>query len=142
MQTLEMKISSALAYTNSKVVQRLQANYGYSEATANQIFFDTKQFLVMCAFENGKFTPTRSIDQGFHEFLMYSRDYDEYCHNYLPKKVHHVPDELNTAVDGTRAVRTLEAGERFFGKNLLSNNWRGEGATCSADCEAAACHCD
>jgi hypothetical protein len=134
----EARIAAALAYSNPKVVRRLQINYGHSQTTANQIFFDTKQFLVMCAFENGKFTPSRKIDEGFHEFLMYSRDFDEFCQNLLPRKVYHVPDEPNTPTDASRTQRTLAAGKRFFGKHAISDNWSGD----SADCEAAGCHCD
>jgi hypothetical protein len=126
-----MVLAAVMNYENPKIVSSIQRKQGVTQTEANGIFADTKRFLYLCAHGgDGPYAPTRTIDGGWHEFMMYSRDYDGFCYEVLGRKVHHVPNEPNMETAPTSSVRTLKSARAVFGQENLSTNWFGETASC------------
>jgi hypothetical protein len=131
-------------YENPELVMRLQIKLSLDQKAAQLLFEDVKKFLAICALRKGNFSPTKAIDKGWHEFLMYTRDYDDFCHGLLGVKIHHQPDSYYKKKKSDKIYPTIIA-EQFFGK--LSDNWKCEvSATCCSggDCsnsEGGCSHC-
>lgn len=116
--------SEALDYDFDQVVRRYQDKLELSLEEAKELFEDTKKFLYLCGTNRDlRLSPTEALDKGWHEFLMYTKQYREFCNRYFGEVIHHVPrDPENppTGPNGILLARKL-AEENFGG--LLSRNW-------------------
>ena len=117
------RYSSAMAYRNHNVVGRLAQKCGMSLIEAEQCFEDTKQFLYLCDVLPGSYCPTKTIDEGWHAFILFTKDYALFCQNYLGRFIHHIPTTSVSEVDTGRPARTLKAAVLLFGIENLSPNW-------------------
>ena len=87
-------LDQALAYDNDEVVSRFAADHGVSLVDAREIFVETKRWLWLCAT-----TPVsihlvgeaRAIDSMWHTFIIFTREYADFCERYLGAFVHHRP---------------------------------------------------
>jgi hypothetical protein len=115
----------ALDYEFPQIIRRYQDKLGLDEAAARLLWEDTKKFLYLCGTNpEAGMSPTLALDDGWHEFLMYTKQYSEFCQTYFGRFVHHVPDDpMNPPVGRPRVIRTRELAEEAFGIEALSANW-------------------
>ena len=116
-------LGAVLAYQHDPLLDRLQKKLCVSEDRARQIFEDTKRFLFICGTCHGKWSPTRDIDEGWHNFILFTKDYMEFCERFFGRFIHHVPNLPGQKPDGDRSRRTLIAAMQLFGKENLSGCW-------------------
>lgn len=125
----EHAITRALTYTNSSVVCRYAMRLGLSNSEAQVHWQELMKFLTVCAASDDAYCPSRELDQIWHEFLLHTRDYDEFCTEVLGVFVHHEPTDV---AEPERYRETLRAMERHFGplKEALWPHLAEEGADC------------
>lgn len=116
-------LSRVLAYKNEDVVARIMKSKNCDKARAEAIFQDTLRFLYICGTADGQWGPTQTIDAGWHEFIMFTRDYTDFCQEHFGRYIHHVPNHIDSKPDHGRPHRTLIAAIQVFGKENLSENW-------------------
>jgi hypothetical protein len=121
--TQESAYADVLAYQNPQVVDRIAKEHNLSLGEAEKIFLATKQFLYICGTRNGTWGPTFEIDKGWHEFLMYTRQYQKFCQRFFGRFIHHRPNVNGEPIDHMRPKRTLLAAIEVFGKENLSDCW-------------------
>lgn len=74
-------------------------------------------FLKTCADNPGKhFRPSRAVDHGWHQFILNTIDYADFCERVAGHFIHHVPDETTSPSNSRSAMTaalapTLEAIE-------------------------------
>lgn len=136
-------ISEILAFSHPGVVERISRDSEISNERARGIFEDTLRFLFLAAITGEPIPPTKAIDSGWHAFLLFTRDYADFCTNYLGRFIHHRPyTEADKATPGFDEKARLIAGKAFdlarkhFG-NQLSENWSYEVGI--GDCESTPC---
>lgn len=116
-------LDRVLAYENPELIERFKHKLALSHKEAEQLFHDMKQFLYLCGTRPGTWSPTEAIDAAWHEFVLYTKDYGEFCRNMFGKFVHHVPNsylsEENRLIGNT--WRTYKVALHQFGS--LSQNW-------------------
>lgn len=123
-QTVAADLGKVINYKNPQVVSRIARENQISINEAQNVFESTKQFLYLCgANPDGVYSPTPKIDSGWHEFIMYTREYQEFCERYFGRIIHHVPNEPGAPKDIGRPLRTLRAAIEIFGVQNLSSNW-------------------
>jgi hypothetical protein len=115
------RVESVLAYQNSDLVNRYVDKLGLSQEQAELLFEDTKKFLYICGTYNGYWSPSKDIDEGWHAFILFTRDYAEFCEKYLGRFIHHEPHRRGHHYDRGAARRTYWAAKATFGE--LSSNW-------------------
>ena len=75
--------------------------------------------------------PSELVDIGWHTFVLYTRDYAEFCDRVAGRFIHHVPEEAadhdGPAVPVAHAVRAVRAA----GYTVDEAVWRGGLADCS-----------
>lgn len=100
MAVVTTSLSETLKYQNPALLARFIAEHNYSRDDAEIIFTETKKWLWLCAhqfFNHPEAKPlnlffeARAIDEMWHTFLLFTRDYAEFCSKYLGTFVHHVP---------------------------------------------------
>lgn len=88
-------LEKVMAYQNEDVVGRIKKEIPTTPENAKEIFDDVKRFLWLAA-KRGDITsiPTPVIDKGWHEFLMFTKDYAEFCEAYFGTFIHHEPHRI------------------------------------------------
>lgn len=122
------KIELALGYKNPNVIKKHASELGISLKEAEIHFEECKKFLYLCSITDNPLSPSKGIDAIWHTFILFTKDYNNFCLNYLGRFVHHTPDVERT--EQTRMqnkthfeyARTL-AETTFGSENLYSPFW-------------------
>jgi hypothetical protein len=88
-------LDRALEYQNDDIVYRFTSLWDVSFAEAQDLFIETKKWLWLCAQPEKErlaiTSPLLIIDEMWHNFILFSYDYMEYCQNYFGRYLHHAP---------------------------------------------------
>ena len=95
-------LDEVLAYKNDEVVHRFARDYKITLAESEEIFLETKRWLWLCASEMAAapnspvkriplLSEARVIDLMWHMFVIFTRDYTNFCHASFGFYLHHQP---------------------------------------------------
>jgi len=109
-----------LAYRHPGVVRRYAKEQHASREEAEEVFQETLKWLYLCGCGLGDgfacaMTPEiAKVDEMWHTFLMFTRDYAEFCERSFGFFLHHVPndDEDPAPAGGAEEVRE-QLGRQF-----------------------------
>ena len=132
-------LANVLGHKHPELVNRLQHVLNITQPEAEQLFEDVKKYLFLAVVTDERLVPTDAIDLGWHEFLLYTRDYASFCNRFFGAFVHHIPNpKLSPHVVRT-AKRTVELARDMFGEGL-SKNWIRVSGDCFVNpCSAGDC---
>ena len=116
------KLSTVLAYLNQKVVDRIEFELGLSEKDAAEVFNDLKKFLWMASTSSQPSVPSPRIDKAWHEFLMFTEDYQEFCRTMFGSFLHHIPHTGKNDAGAEATFPTIDLALTKFGTKP-SPNW-------------------
>lgn len=86
------KISTELRH---RLRLQLAAEHSISITDADRIVTDTISFLAVCAANpEEQFRPSRQVDLGWHQFILNTHDYADFCGRVAGRFIHHVPEEF------------------------------------------------
>lgn len=132
-------LSVVMAYEHAELVHRLVEKEGMSPEEAWMLFEDTKRFLWLCANTKKPIAPTHRIDTCWHNFILFTREYHDFCQQFFGKFIHHRPEPRlsENTVKALSAKETAELASQVFGS--VSVNWQTAPTSgCSyADCAPA-----
>lgn len=139
------------SYQHNGVVERLQRVSRLEPDEAALVFEDTKKFLYLCATSPEPMIPTKAIDEGWHNFILFTEDYAHFCESFLGRFVHHRPTPPDSRREQTQLryfAQTLSFARQQFPEGL-SHNWTASNPTCCAsedggttNCQDAKCSSD
>ncbi|KTD82915.1 hypothetical protein [Legionella waltersii] len=105
-------LSEVLAYQNLQVIERFKANHPLEAHRAEYLFTEMLRYLWLCEKHDCdlaqnpndpglQFIPVmheemRSIDTMWHEFILITRDYSQFCSQYFGHFIHHEPNMRET----------------------------------------------
>jgi hypothetical protein len=139
MQRQFRTIEDLLAYEHAPLVKRLITKEGLPEKEATELFKDTLRFLYLCGTTEEAIVPTSQIDVGWHNFILFTKDYRDFCTVFFNRFIDHVPIDQGARKqsDSLQDInRTRSAAKRVFG--TLSTNWK----YLQADCEPGPEQCE
>ncbi len=127
MDAINNALSALPQYKNERVIQSFLKTWDLPQAEAEDLFEETKKWLWLCATvereSNGSqklaiTEPTRLMDEMWHTFVLATREYRQFCLDYLVQVVEHQP----TSEAEHRAQQALhaqdpaafEAGQKAF----------------------------
>lgn len=89
-------LEDILSYRNKDVIESFAATYSVSQEVAEEIFQEMLRFLWLCeAYEEKCLkvidNPILVIDKMWHTFILFTRDYRDFCLRYFGHFLHHVP---------------------------------------------------
>lgn len=113
--------------------------------TARKAFEALKQFLIVCTVAKHSCSPSIAIDAMWHEFLMFSEEYYNFCLHGFGALIHHFPTEMmmNDDYRGTRRTASRLFGDldiKFWPKKGR-NGALCSGGDCGAKCGDKATRC-
>jgi hypothetical protein len=103
-----------MAYRFDPLVQRMVDKYKWDGADAQECFEDLKKFLYVAVIAYRPVAPEK-LDEMWHNFILFTMDYDEFCKARLGIFVHH-RSRRRTDPKSTRNMRQetlIFAGELF-----------------------------
>ncbi len=152
----QTKINLALSFENKAILQKFCVEQDTSEETAVDYFIELKKFLYLCANTTQTLAPSVEIDKIWHTFILFTKEYRNYCTQFLGRFIDHVP-EVDTEEDGDKMpkenhlLNTLELYKLTFG-DINNTVWkvptmhmdRDEYANCSnsSECSSCASNCE
>ena len=86
-------LNEIMAYENEKLLQRYILDYGISRDVAERCFTELKRFLIVCAMKPGYKVTSQPIDSMWHTFLLFTKQYKDFCEEYLGRFINHEPFE-------------------------------------------------
>ncbi|XVV05368.1 glycine-rich domain-containing protein [Actinosynnema sp. CA-248983] len=121
------------------VRQLIKAHAGMTGDEAVRIVNATVAFLKVCADNpEGHFRPSQRVDLGWHQFILNTVDYAEFCQRVAGRFLHHVPEEFTppraTSADTAKMLAPTVEALRSAGFEVDPTLW----ATGSGDCTQ--CH--
>ncbi len=128
-------------YKFPPLLHRMVDKYGWEEKHAEEVFLDTLRFLYMVGIsdpDEGPMAPSVKIDEMWHNFILFTQDYQEFCFTYFGRFIHHRPRRRDDPPsEGNPIQNTLRKATQMFGQ--LSPNWefkRPDGTVVDvADCD-------
>lgn len=113
-------LEAVLTYRHPGVVKRYAKEQQVTLAEAEEVFRETLKWLYLCAGGVRRdmacaMTPEiGKLDDMWHTFLLFTRDYAEFCGRFFGFFLHHVPNEVEDEGPVDEAV-VREQLERQFG---------------------------
>jgi hypothetical protein len=91
-----LKLEKILEVENEDVICRFMDTYDIDEIEAKKIFQETKKWMWLCveSKKNTKFNffiddSLLIIDEMWHNFILFTKDYADFCNQYFGYYVHH-----------------------------------------------------
>jgi hypothetical protein len=114
-------LDEVLQYTNRDVVYRFMKTYGISWDAAEDIFEQVKKWLWLAdhrrksGIEQGLSIdmPIVVIDEMWHNFVLFTREYTEFCKRYFGYYLHHAPTTEAEELEHRGRLDSLPPMERM-----------------------------
>lgn len=96
-------LEEVLKYRNENVPHRFRKHYNIDEEEADKIFIEMLKWLWLCAvtielnqlgkidFKVGVIRGLSVVDHMWHNFILHTEAYTDFCEKYFGQVVHHVP---------------------------------------------------
>jgi hypothetical protein len=141
MTHIDQATNAALNFPLTRIAARYQQLYDVPHHEVLRHERELKRYLLLRSRSNADTLPTpRVVDQLWHVFLLYTRDYAEFCDLLGGGFIHHVPTESSPDVaEMTARYREMLAEyEEVFRESPPSDVWPALGAAGRfSDCDAA-----
>ena len=89
-------IEGILNYQMPYVIERCKRDYGYDDQDMAIIEREFKRYLVLVANKKKKGEGTgmfsKHVDNLWHSFILFTREYTEFGHKYAGRYMHHAPE--------------------------------------------------
>ena len=150
-RTANVPLNKVMSYRFEPLINRLVEKKSLERMDAETLYVDMLRFLYLCGTDGKVLAPSERIDLAWHEFLLFTREYQRFCRSMFGFFVHHNPVESGkrpvTTASESPVSNTLTAARKVFGG--LSKNWRYpgmKGAFCSgyncAKCSTPSTNCN
>jgi hypothetical protein len=131
-----------------RLVSRIVTDEKLDRALAQRVVDQALAFLAACADSSNRepLAPSELVDLGWHTFILYTRDYREFCRRIAGRFIDHAPtDEHDPAASGEAAHATLLRTTRAIEKagfTLDAELWPAVSGKCNQKkCTAACTQC-
>lgn len=96
--SFEAKLESVLQFNPQYLKDKLLSDGKVqNEAEYNALFTELKKYLLMCSLSDTSVAMlSTKVDAIWHEFILFTKGYREFCQNYLGKFVDHTPNTEST----------------------------------------------
>ncbi|MER6829783.1 hypothetical protein ABT352_27640 [Streptosporangium sp. NPDC000563] len=110
---------------------RIKIDHPAHADRAEQIMEQALSFLTACGARPGaRLAPSAIVDIGWHTFLMYTREYAEFCQRIAGRFIHHTPDTPGIPAPPESNAATTATVMRELGLPVIPDLWA-HSTTCS-----------
>lgn len=101
-----------MSYEHPSLIKRLMKKLDLTKEQAEEAFLGMKQFLFLCGTKDGEegLAPQSvMVDEAWHHFMLFSRDYHRFCFGFFGRLIHHQPTEEGDG-DGGHSLSLTKKG--------------------------------
>ncbi|MDP3798836.1 MAG: hypothetical protein Q8R06_17105 [Polaromonas sp.] len=118
--TLRERIERAESFDMKAVTARFQKKTGTDPERTKLLEVELKRYLIMCAEnQNESFGISHHVDELWHTFILFTKDYFKFCKYVCGGYIHHAPLEGRREMTATDAAalykKAYETYTRTFG---------------------------
>ncbi|WP_217711577.1 hypothetical protein [Actinomadura sp. NAK00032] len=120
-----------------RLVTRIVREEHVSTEKAERILNQALAFLMACALNPGaELAPSKSVDVGWHAFVLHTREYADFCHRVAGRFIHHTPDDRSETGSGGASIRATVAAMEQAGLSVDPDLWEtaGDCSQCYQGC--------
>lgn len=93
----ETLLQEATNHDLSRIIDRYQEQHDLPTEVVHAHFTELKKYLLLCALNPDKRYPmTDPIDEAWHTFILFTREYTAFCNQIAGRYIHHNPRILTT----------------------------------------------
>ena len=93
------KLPAELAqYKHEGVISKYIKEFNVSRRKALSHFRQLKEFLFLSSIVKKPCVPTPEVDASWHTFILFTKEYENFCRRFFGKFIHHTPDEKMTLI--------------------------------------------
>lgn len=116
----------------TRLTNRIVKEENVDLALAERIMDQALGFLRLCAETTGKsFSPSPLVDIGWHAFILYTREYAEFCDRVAGRFIHHTPFDEEGADCALGGIAQTVAALRQHGIAVHEALWGETSARCN-----------
>jgi hypothetical protein len=123
----EEAIARAMAFPMDPIVARYMEEQRLPAEVAREHERELKRYLVLCALDaDGAYGMNGPVDELWHTFITFTREYARFCDEVAGRFIHHVPTRPEANGDpegGASYQRTLDAYAETFGQEAPPEVW-------------------
>jgi len=114
-------LEQVLQYKNQNIINKFLEEYDLSEEEVKDIFEETKKWLWLCSISPKLYMDDSIvvIDKMWHTFILFTKDYNEFCLHYFDNFIHHEP---STTAQKEEFKENYEVSNETY-KELLRNQF-------------------
>ena len=116
-----------------EVVRRFAYKRQLGVNDAQQLFQELETFLDHAS--TCVATPSSRIDDAWHEFILHTKDYGEFCRDRYGRLVHHVPTSP-LSCEGDTGEKKCSSGLMPNERNPLDALQNAKCKSCASDCQS------
>jgi hypothetical protein len=144
----EAETSAKLAYKClideqlwERLVNRVVKDEQIERPLAERIVNEALGFLQLCASEpDGDYSPSATVDIGWHTFILYTREYANFCEQIAGRFIHHAPTDL-PGVDYTGANDSSKTMQAMLAYGPVDEMLWAHAADCNDRCSSSCQSC-
>jgi hypothetical protein len=111
------KLRALERYDISFVADRLARDKGTTSTSVGAAVIEFKRYIALAALGyRGLAVPSQEVDDLWHSFLLFTREYAAFCRKTVGRFVHHSPSRSARKLPNTAGV--VKAYRRVFGLNV------------------------
>ena len=118
-----------LAERYDAVVRRIAREHRVTRCSARRWFEETVRFLDLCHASPGALSPSKKVDKAWHEFLLFTREYQQFCEKRYGRFIHHNPYEAADKGGYDETIRAYTARYGAPPRRIWPMRFMGGGAT-------------
>ncbi len=127
--------TAVMGFEHNELIKRMVTKYEWTHERATTAFEGMKQYLFLAGTTRGKsLSPqTQDVDECWHNFMLFSADYQAFCFKFFGFFLHHQPftEKMKAADDGQGGQNTREALKAEFAVDCTVNCAHSCGGGCS-----------
>lgn len=120
-------LEDVLGYQFEPLIHRMIDKYGWEESVARAVYADTLRFLWLCGMKIGHFSPITTVDEVWHNFILFTDDYTKFCNEHFGFYIHHRPNRRDEKQDPKATERMRAIVIEHFGEEgsraIIKDSW-------------------
>ncbi len=132
------KIKGLPKYTVSdleSILTKISENQGLNIKKSTELFHEVLKFLFLVNKHEKTLTPSILVDNAWHEFILHTNSYHNFCSKYMNRFIHHTPDS-NKAKNMSQFRETLNLYFREFQSHPPPEFWEVDLKSDCGSCES------
>lgn len=99
--------TNVMSYPMAHIIKRCQKDFGYTDQDMVILEKELKRFLIMTTTNSYLGMYSKDVDNLWHTFILFTKEYSEFGHKFAGKFIHHEPEtsETRTAAEQAQARR-------------------------------------